>query len=96
VGEFLDELAQRLTSSLPSYAIPVFIRLCNSVDRTGTFKLIKTNLQRLGYANCASDEMNLMGSTDEIYIWEPTKRAYLPLDDERRRAVDEGLMGKSL
>lgn len=33
--QFLEELAKLLTSQLPLYAIPVFIRLCSSVDRTG-------------------------------------------------------------
>lgn len=37
VNEFLKSIAQRLTANLASYAVPLFIRLCKTVDRTGSF-----------------------------------------------------------
>ncbi|CAK5047440.1 unnamed protein product [Meloidogyne enterolobii] len=33
--EFLQQLSSRLRAALPPYAIPRFIRICSSVDRTG-------------------------------------------------------------
>ena len=36
VNEFLKSIAQRLTANLASYAVPLFIRLCKTVDRTGS------------------------------------------------------------
>ncbi|ETN84951.1 hypothetical protein NECAME_01513 [Necator americanus] len=35
VEDFLAEIAKRLMANLANYAIPVFIRLCKEVDRTG-------------------------------------------------------------
>lgn len=36
--KFIADITSRLTENLASYAIPVFIRLCKEVDRTGKFK----------------------------------------------------------
>lgn len=33
--DLLTEAAQRFTANLASYAIPVFIRICNEVEKTG-------------------------------------------------------------
>lgn len=35
--DFLAETAKRLMANLAGYAIPVFIRLCKEVDRTGKY-----------------------------------------------------------
>ncbi len=40
----------RVTAELPAYARPVFLRLCPSLDQTGTFKPIKAALQQEGWA----------------------------------------------
>jgi len=42
-------LSADLKERLPDYAHPVFVRLCGSLDTTGTFKLNKTDLVRQGY-----------------------------------------------
>ncbi|CAH1391128.1 unnamed protein product [Nezara viridula] len=44
-----DGLANSLKTSLPSYAIPLFIRLIPEVAITGTFKLKKTDLVKDGF-----------------------------------------------
>jgi fatty-acyl-CoA synthase len=44
-------LSADLKARLPDYAHPVFVRLCASLDTTGTFKLNKTDLVRQGYIN---------------------------------------------
>ncbi|CAH1391129.1 unnamed protein product [Nezara viridula] len=44
-----DGLANSLKTSLPSYAIPLFIRLIAEVEMTGTFKLKKTTLVKDGF-----------------------------------------------
>ncbi len=41
-------LSAHLTKQLPEYARPVFIRLCQTLESTGTFKLQKGNLLRAG------------------------------------------------
>ncbi len=43
-----DALWEHLNRHLPDYAQPIFIRFCTSIDKTGTFKLIKAQLAREG------------------------------------------------
>jgi len=45
----LDKFLSRLKAELPTYAIPLFIRLVGSLDLTGTFKFRKLDLVREGY-----------------------------------------------
>jgi fatty-acyl-CoA synthase len=47
-------LASHLTQHLPSYARPMFVRVCESLDTTGTFKLAKGRFVTEGYLH-ASD-----------------------------------------
>ncbi|XP_072015110.1 long-chain fatty acid transport protein 1-like [Amphiura filiformis] len=42
----LVSLNHSLKNSLPAYARPVFIRVMNQVNTTGTFKLVKTDLRK--------------------------------------------------
>jgi fatty-acyl-CoA synthase len=46
-----DTLAQHVKQHLPSYARPVFVRLCDSLDTTGTFKLAKSRFVAEGYSH---------------------------------------------
>jgi fatty-acyl-CoA synthase len=48
-GFAFDALAQHVKQHLPSYARPVFVRLCYSLDTTGTFKLAKSRFAAEGY-----------------------------------------------
>uniref|UniRef100_A0A9J2PVS8 long-chain-fatty-acid--CoA ligase n=1 Tax=Ascaris lumbricoides TaxID=6252 RepID=A0A9J2PVS8_ASCLU len=65
----LQEIATRVSESLPSYAIPVFLRLCVEADITGTFKLRKTNLQKEGFRleRCHGDPIFYWDSSSTIY-----------------------------
>jgi fatty-acyl-CoA synthase len=53
-------LGLHLDACLPEYARPLYVRLCPSLDVTGTFKLVKTDLAREGYEN-ASDPLWIRG-----------------------------------
>ena len=46
-----DSLRAHLVAHLPTYAHPLFIRRCDTLDVTGTFKLTKGKLAAEGYAN---------------------------------------------
>ena len=48
-GFAFDTLAQHVEQLLPSYARPLFVRLCDSLDTTGTFKLAKGRFVAEGY-----------------------------------------------
>jgi solute carrier family 27 fatty acid transporter 1/4 len=45
----LKIFGEKLSEFLPSYARPIFLRITNSVDTTGTFKFQKTRLQKEGF-----------------------------------------------
>ena len=64
---------RRANDKLPGYAIPVFIRLRTNADITATFKLRKVDLQKLGYAAAAGDE---------LYVADPGAGSYVSLTGE--------------
>merc|ERR1719278_603876 len=45
----LDRFLANLQAELPSYAIPLFLRLVRNLDITGTFKIRKLDLVREGF-----------------------------------------------
>lgn len=42
-------LCQHLDGQLPHYAVPVFLRICEELEKTETFKYQKTGLKRAGF-----------------------------------------------
>ena len=74
VDDTLDLSAFRnhLTSLLPSYARPAFLRIREDVELTGTFKYSKTDLVRQGYDPAAT--------SDAIYFDSPESKSFVPLD----------------
>ena len=69
-AQALYELA---VSKLPSYAVPVFLRLQSESDVTGTFKLRKVALRSEGYDPNAT--------SDPIYVRDDQAGAYVRLHD---------------
>lgn len=67
----LDELFIKMREKLPSYSIPVFVRLANQLDTTGTFKFQKTNLKRDGF--------NVDLVNDPIYVLDTKSSCYREL-----------------
>jgi fatty-acyl-CoA synthase len=51
----LSAFRAHLHENLPPYARPLFIRICDSIETTGTFKLKKSELVRQGYTDTAND-----------------------------------------
>ena len=80
----LDNLAQQLYLSLPSYAVPVFIRLIKSVDLTGTFKLQKVRLRKEGF----SQEQ----VSDPLFVLERGQKVYIPFTPEVYQKLARGAM----
>ena len=64
---------QLAVAKLPSYAVPVFLRLQAESEVTTTFKLTKVKLQGEGYDPTATD--------DPIYIRDAEARTYVRLHD---------------
>lgn len=64
---------QLAVSTLPAYAVPVFVRLQSESDVTGTFKLRKAALRCEGYDPTAADE--------PIYVRNDAGKTYVRLQD---------------
>jgi fatty-acyl-CoA synthase len=69
-------------TSLPAYAMPVFVRIQREADLTGTFKLRKVELQQEGY-----DPAKVR---DPLFVRDDAARAYVPLDAEKHSRVLSG------
>lgn len=79
-GAKLDgkKLAEHLTAALPSYAVPVFIRIRQQHDTTGTFKARKVELKQEGWAD----------SPEPVHVLVPKSGAYKPLNDKLRKLIE--------
>lgn len=73
VGKKLDgqKLAQHLCKDLPAYAVPVFLRLREEQEVTGTFKYRKVELKRDGFDPSVVKE--------PLYVLVDRERGYEPL-----------------
>ena len=69
-GFDLAALRTHIHTHLPSYARPLFVRLCAQIDTTATFKHSKVNLARQGYT----------ASTDPVWFDDPSVGAFVPLN----------------
>ena len=65
---------------LPSYARPLFVRLCDSLETTGTFKLTKTTLAREGYG------------ADAVWFDDRAAGRFTPLDARLRSLLAAGAL----
>ena len=81
-GFSLATLREHADAALPSYARPLFVRLCQGIETTATFKLSKVALARQGYGPEANP------------VWFDDRRtgAFVPLDATLRSLVDAGAM----
>ena len=81
-----DNFSKFVSESLPSYAQPVFIRIIEELETTGTFKLKKNDLREEAYH---LDKVN----EDKIFIKKPGESLYILLDDEYYKVIQEGKAG---
>lgn len=67
--------ADFIIENLPKYSIPIFVRIQNELEFTGTHKLRKINLRKESY------DINII--KDTIYLWNPITQSYknLGIDD---------------
>ncbi|HUC64671.1 MAG TPA: long-chain-acyl-CoA synthetase [Stellaceae bacterium] len=68
----LAGLRRHLAERLPEYARPLFLRVRDTIDMTGTFKPQKQDLLRDGYDPAAS--------TDALYFHDQRRQAFVTLD----------------
>jgi solute carrier family 27 fatty acid transporter 1/4 len=72
-GLDLNSFLAAVKKQLPSYATPIFLRLVQHLDLTGTFKLKKIALQQEGY--------NPNVVRDQMFFLDAVKGAYRQLDN---------------
>jgi len=75
-------LAATMLSSLPAYAVPLFMRVRDEHEITGTFKNRKVELKKEGF--------DPEQSTDPVYMLDLDANAYLPLSQERFQQIQDG------
>ena len=76
----LPGLPQQLSLSLPPYAVPLFVRLIQTADLTGTFKLQKVRLRKEGF------DRGLV--SDPLYILRGG--SYVPLTEDLHKQLLAG------
>uniref|UniRef100_A0A1B6LW85 long-chain-fatty-acid--CoA ligase n=1 Tax=Graphocephala atropunctata TaxID=36148 RepID=A0A1B6LW85_9HEMI len=68
----LEALAQGLAKALPSYARPVFLRIVQTVELTGTYKLKKLELQKEGFdPEAIKDQLYYLSSNSTYELLTP-------------------------
>ncbi|MCV7218015.1 long-chain-acyl-CoA synthetase [Mycobacterium crocinum] len=77
-------LAETLYSNLPSYAVPLFIRIVESLETTSTFKSRKVDLRKQGYG--ADDEK----VEDPLYVLKGRDEGYVEFYDDYPKEVASG------
>ncbi|WP_059021927.1 long-chain-acyl-CoA synthetase FadD6 [Mycobacterium sp. M26] len=61
-------LAQTLYGNLPSYAVPLFVRVVESLETTSTFKSRKVDLRKQGYGSEVEDPLYVLNGREEGYV----------------------------
>ncbi|MBB3605774.1 fatty-acyl-CoA synthase [Mycolicibacterium sp. BK556] len=77
-------LAKTAYSSLPSYAVPLFIRIVESLETTSTFKSRKVDLRKQGYG---SDDEKI---EDPLYVLAGKDEGYVEFYDDYPKEVAAG------
>jgi fatty-acyl-CoA synthase len=83
-GLDLAALRGYLAPRLPDYARPLFLRVCETIEVTATFKQKKIGLAREGFD---PDK-----TADEMFFDDPRSKAYVQLDGALYREIVSGLV----
>jgi fatty-acyl-CoA synthase len=81
-GIDLEGFHTHIEQQLPGYARPIFLRIQDHIDATGTFKQRKVDLVKDGF-----DPGKI---SDPIYFADPQKNAFVPLDAALCQKINAG------
>ena len=81
----LDAFSRFVMEQLPAYARPVFLRVRQDMDVTGTFKMLKGELRKDGY--------DLARVAEPVYVLKPGAGVYAPLDAAFAEQIRAGQAG---
>ncbi|OBK98251.1 long-chain-acyl-CoA synthetase FadD6 [Mycobacterium sp. 1165178.9] len=76
-----QSLARAVYDQLPAYALPLFVRVVESIEQTTTFKSRKVELREQAYGSDVKDPLYVLAGRDEGYV---------PYYDEYPDEVAEG------
>ena len=81
-----DDFSSFVIDKLPSYAQPIFVRIIEELETTGTFKLKKNDLREEAYH---LDKVN----GNQVFIKKPGQNNYVPLDRDYYEVIESGQAG---
>lgn len=81
----LEAFAQYANETLPSYAIPVFVRIDPEIDVTGTFKMLKGELRQQGF--------NIDRIDGPVYVMKNGASDYSDLDHDYLQKINAASAG---
>jgi fatty-acyl-CoA synthase len=92
-------LAKAVYEHLPGYAVPLFVRIRESLAHTSTFKSQKVDLRKEGYGGGSGDDDDTdveAGKIDDpLYVLAGRDEGYVPFYDEYPAEVADGKRPKS-
>ena len=80
-----DEFSAYVENNLPKYARPIFVRIIEEMDTTGTFKLKKNDLREQAF--------DITSITDTVYCLKPNSNTYQPLDNDWLEQINSEAAG---
>ncbi len=81
-----DDFSSFVSNKLPTYAQPIFVRIIEELETTGTFKLKKNDLREEAYH---LDKVK----GNQIFIKKPGQNSYVPLDRDYYEIIESGEAG---
>jgi fatty-acyl-CoA synthase len=84
-------LAKAAYDNLPSYAVPLFVRVVKELAHTSTFKSQKVDLRKEGYGGKTGEGDEDAGTIDDpIYVLAGRDEGYVEYYDEYPAEVKDG------
>jgi citronellyl-CoA synthetase len=80
----IENFSKYVLENLPSYAVPMFLRITQNLELTGTLKVIKYKLRKEGY--------NVENLKDPVYFWDASLQKYVVLNQECLNKLANGLL----
>lgn len=81
----IESFSAHVRAELPAYAVPVFIRIQQELDVTGTFKMVKGELRKVAY--------DIRQIADPVYVMRPGSQQYELLDETMLHQIEAGDFG---
>jgi len=78
----INMISKFVAESLPRYSIPIFIRLRDELDLTGTYKITKTTLR--------SEAYDITKINDLLYFWDHSSNRYIPFGENLYHQLLDG------